>query len=56
MRTFIIVFFIFFLLETGNKIRHISSDNYPRPLTRRDDVISFGVFVGIVIWSGWLLF
>ena len=56
MRTFIIVLFIFFLLETGNKISHIFRDNYPRPLTRRDDVINFWFIVGVAVWSGWLLF
>ncbi len=57
MRTFVIVMFIFFLLETGIKL-HQTTNKHPRDksFTFVDDFINFFVFMGISVWAGYLLF
>ena len=56
MRTFIITFFILFLIELGGKIMVLARDDYPRLVKKSDDYINFVIFVWIVVWSGYLLF
>jgi hypothetical protein len=58
MRTFVIVIFILFLVESGIKL-HDAGGEHPRKMKSRtfgSDLTQFAIFVGFATWAGWLLF